>query len=199
MKILLTAFNPFGGESVNPAELAAARVQFPGHTLKKLTIPTEYARCETVLSAALDEFSPDILLMIGQAGGRAAVTPERVAINVDDSGAADNAGEVRKNQPIAPDGPAAYFATLPIHRIADAIKAAGIPAAISNSAGTFVCNHLMYTALSQVKAPAIAGFVHVPFLPEQAEKRGAPSMPLGDMVRAIEIALAECVDFQKSR
>lgn len=199
MRILLTAFDPFGGEAVNPAQLAVREVQFDGHTLQKLTIPTEYARCETVLSAALDEFSPDILLMIGQAGGRAAVTPERVAINVDDSSAADNAGEVRQNQPISPDGPAAYFATLPLHRIVDAIKAAGIPAAISNSAGTFVCNHLMYTALSRVKPPAIAGFVHVPFLPEQAGKRGAPSMALGDMVRALEITLAECVGFMNSR
>ena len=112
---------------------------------------------------------------------------------------ADNAGEVRRDPPISPDGPAAYFATLPIHRIVDAIKAAGIPAAISNSAGTFVCNHLMYTALARVKPPAIAGFVHVPFLPEQAEKRGAPSMALDDMVRALEIALAECVDFVNSR
>ena len=199
MRILLTAFDPFGGEAVNPAELAVREVQFDGHTLRKLTVPTEYARCETVLAAALDEAAPEILLMVGQAGGRAAVTPERVAINVDDSAAADNAGEVRQNRPISPDGPAAYFATLPIHRIVDAIKAAGIPAAISNSAGTFVCNHLMYTALARVKPPAIAGFVHVPFLPEQGEKRGAPSMALDDMVRALEIALSECVDFVNSR
>lgn len=199
MRILLTAFDPFGGEAVNPAELAVREVQFDGHTLQKLTVPTEYARCEAVLAAALDEFAPDILLMVGQAGGRAAVTPERVAINVDDSAAADNAGEVRRDRPISPDGAAAHFATLPIHRIVDAIKAAGIPAAISNSAGTFVCNHLMYTALSRVKPPAIAGFVHVPFLPEQGEKRGAPSMALDDMVRALEITLAECVDFVNSR
>jgi len=199
MRILLTAFDPFGGEAVNPAELAVEKVQYSSHTLRKLTVPTEYARCEAVLAAALDEFAPEILLMVGQAGGRAAVTPERVAINVDDSAAADNAGEVRQNRPISRDGAAAHFTTLPLHRIVDAVKAAGIPAAISNSAGTFVCNHLMYTALARVKPPAIAGFVHVPFLPEQAEKRRAPSMALDDMVRALELALAECVEFVKSR
>lgn len=195
MKILLTAFDPFGGEPINPAEEAVKLVTSPdGVELHKLTVPTVFGKSAEIVCNAVEEILPDAVICIGQAGGRSGITPERVAINVDDARIPDNAGNTPVNSPIVKDGPAAYFSTLPIYEITVALNEAGITASISNSAGTFVCNHLMYKVIhyASEKHPKIrAGFIHVPFLPEQAAKKSetCPSMQLETIVRGIEIAL----------
>lgn len=195
MKILLTAFDPFGGESINPAEEAVKSVASPdGMELYKLTVPTVFGKSSETVRQEIDRIHPDVVVSIGQAGGRSGITPERVAINVDDARIADNEGNTPKNKPVVTDGPAAYFSTLPIYEITEALTAAGITSSISNSAGTFVCNHLMYSVLhyAATKYPSMrAGFIHVPFLPEQAalKSENTPSMSLETIVRGIEIAL----------
>ena len=174
MKLLLTGFTPFDGETINPALEAVKRVksEIAGMEIVKLEVPTVF----------------------GQAGGRAAVTPERVAINVDDARIPDNAGQQPIDVPIFADGENAYFATLPVKAMAEAIREAGLPSALSNTAGTYVCNHLMYGVLYHLNRhheAAKAGFIHVPYIPEQtADKPGVPSMPLDDIVRALEAAIA---------
>ena len=145
MKILLTGFEPFGGEPVNPAWEAVQRVRAPeGAELLRLQVPTVFARAGDLVCAAMERERPDLVLCVGQAAGRAALTPERVAINIMDASIPDNAGAQPREEPVVPGGPAAYFTTLPVKRIAAAIQAAGVPAAVSNSAGTFVCNALLY-------------------------------------------------------
>ena len=145
------------------------------------------------VAEAIEREAPDAVLCLGQAGGRAAITPERVAINVDDARIPDNAGEQPVDRPTVPGGPAAYFATLPVKAMAEAIRAAGVAAEVSNTAGTFVCNHLMYAVLHLLaeRYPGVrAGFMHVPFVPEQTgDKPGQPSMPLADMVRGLTAAV----------
>ena len=197
-KILLTAFEPFGGEPVNPAWEAVQRVRAPeGTELVRLQVPTVFARAGDLVCAAMERERPDLVLCVGQAAGRAALTPERVAINVADASIPDNAGAQPQEEPIVPGGPAAYFATLPVKRVAAAIRAAGVPAAVSNSAGTFVCNALLYRVLHEAerRTPDLrAGFLHVPCLPEQAERmredREIPSLPLEQIVIGLEAALA---------
>lgn len=201
--VLMTAFDPFGGETVNPAREALLRVTQPqGVRLACLTVPTVFDECEGVLAAAMEEAKPDAVICVGQAGGRSAVTPERVAVNIMDAAIPDNAGRIPVDEPIVPGGEAAYFSTLPIKRIRDAIRSAGIASEISNSAGTFVCNRLMYGALRLCAAEypgVIAGFIHVPYLPEQAKRAGdAPSMELADDVLALEIAARVTADFVRS-
>ena len=198
MKILLTGFDPFGGQTINPAWEAVKRVNAPaGAELIKLEVPTVFGlSVETVREALLRE-RPDAVVCVGQAGGRNAVTPERVAINVDDARIADNAGNRPVDVPVDPDGPAALFSTLPIKAMVQAIQDAGINAQISNSAGTFVCNHLMYGVLRTLQRElpcTIGGFIHVPCIPEQcADRPDAPSMPLDDIVKALEAALSVLV------
>lgn len=196
MKILLTAFEPFGGESVNPAWEAVRTVKAPaGAELIRLQVPTVYGRTgETVLDAVRRE-RPDAVLCVGQAAGRAALTPERVAINCRDAAIPDNAGQRPTDEPVVPGGPAAYFSTLPVRAMTEAIRAAGVPAGISNTAGTFVCNDLLYALLHGLarEYPGIrGGFIHVPCLPEQAARRadGTPFLPLSEIVRGLEAALA---------
>ena len=198
MKILLTAFEPFGGEPVNPAWEAVQRVRAPeGTELICLQVPTVFAEAGDLVCAAMERERPDLVLCVGQAAGRAALTPERVAINIMDASIPDNAGAQPREEPVVPGGPAAYFATLPVKRIAAAIQAVGVPAAVSNSAGTFVCNALLYRVLHEaaLRTPGLrAGFLHVPCLPEQAERmrkdREIPSLPLEQIVRGLEAALA---------
>ena len=195
MKILLTAFDPFGGESINPAEEAVKLVKSrEGVELYKLTVPTVFGKAEKAVIAEIERIRPDAVVMIGQAGGRSGITPERVAINVDEAKIADNEGNVPACQPIVKDAPAAYFSTLPIHSIVEALNKNGITSSISNTAGTFVCNHLMYSVLNYAsqKCPGIrAGFVHVPYLPMKTvgKSENTPSMPLETIVRGIEIIL----------
>ncbi len=196
MKILLTAFEPFGGDSVNPAWEAVRTLEAPdGAELVRLQVPTVYGLAgDTVLDAVRRE-RPDAVLCVGQAAGRAALTPERIAINCRDARIPDNAGQQPADETILPDGPAAYFSTLPIRAMTEAIRAADVPAAVSNTAGTFVCNDLMYTLLHGLERefPAVrVGFIHVPCLPEQAarQEKPTPSLPLTDIVRGLEAALA---------
>lgn len=198
MKILLTAFDPFGGESVNPAQQAVAEVAntVSGAEIVKLVVPTVFGKAREVVAAAIEREQPDAVLCIGQAGGRPDLTVERVAINVDDARITDNEGNQPVDAPILPDGPAAYFATVPIKAMVEAIRAEGIPASVSNSAGTFVCNHLLYGVLHTLAGSSTrGGFMHVPFLPEQVKDgRQYPSMSKGDIVRGIEAALRAIVE-----
>lgn len=196
MKLLLTGFTPFAGETINPALEAVKHVkpEIAGMEIVKLEVPTVFGESVRLVAEAIEREQPDFVLSIGQAGGRAAVTPERVAINVDDARIPDNVGQQPIDVPIFADGENAYFATLPVKAMAEAIQKAGLPAALSNTAGTFVCNHLMYGVLHhlhQNHKSAKAGFIHVPYIPEQtADKPGVPSMPLDDIVRALEAAIS---------
>ena len=149
MKLLLTAFDPFGGETVNPAQEAVKMVSSRVGNVEviKCVVPTVFGKSIETVAAAIEDCRPDAVLCIGQAGGRADLTPERIAINLDDASIADNEGNRPVDTPIFPDGKPAYFSTLPVKAMVAAIRAAGIPASLSNTAGTFVCNHLMYGVL----------------------------------------------------
>ena len=196
MKLLLTGFTPFAGETINPALEAVKRVkpEIAGMEIVKLEVPTVFGESVRLVQEAIEREQPDFVLSVGQAGGRAEITPERVAINVDDARIPDNVGQQPIDVPIFVDGENAYFATLPVKAMAEAIREAGLPSALSNTAGTFVCNHLMYGVLHhlhQNHKSAKAGFIHVPYISEQtADKPGVPSMPLDDIVRALEAAIA---------
>ena len=204
MKLLLTAFDPFGGESVNPAEKAVSLVTAPSGTeIVKLTVPTVFREASRITVEAIRREKPNAVLCIGQAGGRAAVTPERVAINLMDARIPDNAGNEPTEEMIAVGAPDAFFSTLPIRKITEAIKNIGIPAEVSNTAGTFVCNELMFSVLHALKTEfpdTVGGFMHVPFIPEQAANKPAnmPSMNLGDIVSAIEAAISATAEHLKS-
>ena len=195
MKLLLTAFDPFGGSDINPA-LEAVRLvpdSLPGVEIIKLEVPTVFGLSIETVTDAIGREQPDAVLCIGQAGGRPDLTPERIAINVDDARIPDNAGIQRLDTPVVPGGPAAYFATLPIKAMAAAIREAGLPASVSNTAGTFVCNHLMYGVLHHLAThcPQVrGGFMHVPFRPSQTIGRPAPSMHVTDIARGIEAAIS---------
>lgn len=156
-------------------------------------LPTSYARSAAVLEAALADSLPDIVLCIGQAGGRAELSLERVAINVQDARIGDNDGAQPIDQPVVPGGPSAHFGTLPLKACVANLRRAGLPAAVSNTAGTFVCNHIFYALMDRLQRSGSAtrgGFLHIPYLPEQtARVGGGPSMALGDIVRGVEIVL----------
>lgn len=194
MKILITAFEPFGGEKVNPA-LEAMKLlpdKIGEAQILKLELPTVFKKSIEKVWQYIDEYEPDIVISLGQAGGRACISIERVAINIDDTTMADNEGNMPIDQPIFKDGENAYFSNLPIKKMVEDIKKAGIPANISNTAGTYVCNHVMYGVLYKIhkeKLDIKAGFIHVPFIPEQVvNKPESPSMSLENIVKAVEIA-----------
>lgn len=201
MKILVTGFDPFGDDKVNPAIEAVKRLpeEIKGAEIIKLEIPTVFNKSAEVEKRAIEEHQPDYILNIGQAGGRFALTPERVAINEDDARIPDNEGKQPIDEPIKEDGQPAYFSQLPIKAMVTYMKKASVPAEVSNTAGTFVCNHIMYYSLylTNKEYPNIkAGFMHIPFLPEQVTNRpNTPSMALEDIVRGIEAAIAAIVDF----
>lgn len=196
MKLLLTAFDPFGGETVNPAQEAVKMVSSRVGNVEviKCVVPTVFGKSIETVAAAIEDCRPDAVLCIGQAGGRADLTPERIAINLDDASIADNEGNRPVDTPIFPDGKPAYFSTLPVKAMVAAIRAAGIPASLSNTAGTFVCNHLMYGVLYTLEkhCPGVrGGFLHVPYIPSQVTGgRGIPSMSAADIVRGLEAAIA---------
>ena len=195
MKILLTAFEPFGGESVNPAMEAVklVRDEISGAVIVKRYIPVVFGKSIAAVLAAMEEERPDAVVCVGQAGGREGVTPERVAINVDDARIPDNEGNRPVDTPVVPDGAPAYFSTLPVKSIVARIRAAGVPAELSNSAGTYVCNHLMYGVLHHIarEFPGMrGGFIHVPFLHEQALTRpNVPSLSMRDLTVGLEAAV----------
>ena len=190
-RLLITGFDPFGGEKINPAWEAVKQLpdRVGEYDLCKLEIPTVFGMAARRVLEAAEGFRPDVILCIGQAGGRAAVTPERIAVNIRDAKIPDNAGNVPVGEFVDPDGPAAIFATIPVMKMAEAICAAGLPGAVSNSAGAFVCNDTLYLLLRHYEGTAVRiGFIHVPYLPEQ----GSPSLPLADTVRALVAAIEVC-------
>ena len=198
-RILLTGFDPFGGESINPSWEAVRRLdgkRIGGHRVVARQLPTEFAGSLRVLKAAVREIAPVILLGVGQAGGRTQLSIERVAINVQDARIADNAGAQPVDEPVIADGPAAYFSTLPIKAMLAALHAKGLPAEISQTAGTYVCNHIAYAMLhlAAKRRGMRAGFIHIPYLPEQAARlRGAASMAQADVLQGLEIALRTAI------
>ena len=200
LKLLVTGFDPFAGEAKNPALEAVQRLtdSIGGASIIKLAIPTAFQDSAAVIAQAIEQHQPDIVVQIGQAGGRFGITPERIAINLDDARIADNIGQQPIDHPIQTNGPAAYFSQLPIKAIVEALKAHNIPASISNSAGTYVCNHIMYQTLylCEQNFPHIqSGFIHVPYLPEQTLDKIAPSMSLAMIVEGLEIALETIVTY----
>jgi pyroglutamyl-peptidase len=193
--ILLTGFAPFGGETVNPswqAVTALDGVYIAGHRIVARQLPVEFGTSLAVLRDAIRETSPALVLCVGQAGGRAQLSIERIAINIDDARIADNIGNLPIDAPVIVDGPAAYFATLPIKAILAEVRAAGIPAEISQTAGTYVCNHVFYGLMHALRdASGVGGgFIHIPYAPEQAVYHpGASSLPVDAVTAALRIAL----------
>ena len=191
--VLLTGFNPFGGDRINPSWRIAQALHgrlLDGHRVVAEQLPTVFGSALVALDAALARHRPTLVICLGLASGRGALSVERIAINVDDARIADNAGAQPIDIPIVPGGPAAYFSTLPIKAMRDAILAAGVPGEISQTAGTFVCNHVFYGLMHRLATvPALqgarGGFIHVPMLPEQ----GAPSLPLADMVEGLRAGI----------
>lgn len=189
-KLLITGFDPFGGESINPAWEAVRLLPdvIRDFELVKLEIPTVFGAAAQVVIDKAEEIHPDAIISVGQAGGRAAVTPEMVGINLRYASIPDNMGALPCDIPIAEGSPAAYFSTLPVRAMAKAICDAGLPGAVSYSAGSFVCNDVLYSLLHRFDGTAIrAGFIHVPFLPEQTADK--PSLPLEQTAAALRAAI----------
>jgi pyroglutamyl-peptidase len=196
MTILVTGFEPFGGEALNPSWEAVRRLNGDAGDarIERLLVPTTYGESIGTVTEAIDRLRPAAVVMVGQAGGRAELSIERVAVNCDDAQAPDNAGVLREDVPVVSRGPTAYLATLPIKQIVAGLRSAGFPAVVSNTAGLFVCNHLFYGVLHHIATHNLetpAGFIHVPFLPEQvASKPGTPSMSLETMVAGLDCVVA---------
>lgn len=198
MKVLVTGFNSFGGESINPSWEAVRLLpdEICGAEIIKLQLPTEFIAGEETLLSAVESTEPSIVICTGQAAGRSAVSIERVAINLRDASIADNATFTPVDEPVFPQGETAYFVTLPVKVMLSALKEAGIPAELSLSAGSFVCNDILYTLLRRTHGTGIAaGFVHVPLCPAQAEKKSPPppSMSIEDMENALECIIAVAI------
>ena len=200
MKILVTGFDPFGSDKINPAIEAVKKLPdtIKGAKIIKLEIPTVFNKSAQVVHQAIVKEQPDYVLNVGQAGGRSALTPERVAININDGRIPDNDGYQPLGEPIQADGDTAYFTQLPIKAMAKAIRAAGLPAIVSNTAGTYVCNHIFYQVqyMRTKEFPKLkAGFIHIPFLPEQVITRpNQPSMALADIVKGLTAAIGAIVE-----
>ena len=188
-KLLITGFDPFGGESINPSWEAVKLLpeKIGNYEITKLRIPVVFGvAAEAVIDKAL-ELSADVIICVGQAGGRAGVTPELVGINHRYADIPDNAGNKFTGQEIAPGGPAAYFSTIPVRGIAAAIKDAGIAASVSYSAGAYVCNDTLYTLLRHFdKSGTRVGFIHIPYCIEQGKE---PAMELSEITRALAVAI----------
>ncbi|WP_449553670.1 pyroglutamyl-peptidase I [Lelliottia amnigena] len=193
--ILVTGFEPFGGETLNPSWEVVKQLE--GMTIDDCRVVTRQLPCVfgeslTVLNSAIDELNPTVVIAVGQAGGRVDITVERIGINVDDARIPDNRGQQPMDVAIVPDGPAAWFSSLPIKAMVAAMREKGIPASVSQTAGTFVCNHVMYGLLHKIseRTNVKGGFIHIPYLPEQAAAHaGAPSMAAQTVKAALEIAL----------
>lgn len=190
-KLLITGFDPFGGQKVNPSwECVFALNEVIGEfSVEKLQIPTVFEKAFLTVKAKADLIQPDVIICVGQAGGRKAVTPEMVAINLKDATTPDNEGNTPKDEKICFGGETAYFTTLPIKKMIERVKSENLPCQISYSAGTFVCNETFYRLSKEYYGTQVkVGFIHVPFLPSQAQN-GEPSMPLEDIVKAITLAI----------
>ena len=191
-KLLITGFEPFGGESINPSWEAVKKLPevIGDKKLIKLQIPTVFGKGFDELTKKADEVKPDIILCIGQAGGRKAVTPEVIGINLREASIPDNEGNQPVNEPVVKGGREAYFATIPVRDIVKAVNEAGLPCSLSYSAGAFVCNDVLYSVLNRFDGIIPAGFIHVPFIKEQV-KNNEPYMELDDIVRALSIAIEQ--------
>lgn len=190
-KLLITGFDCFGGAGINPSWEAVKLLpgQIGDFEVHKLEIPTVFGLAAQTVIAKANEIQPDVILCVGQAGGRDAVTPERIAVNIRDARIPDNAGNQPSGEFIIPDGPAAYFSTVPVKEMAHAIRDSHIPATVSNSAGAYVCNDTLYSLLHRYAATNVkVGFIHVPYLPEQ----GSPSLPLKKTAAALQAAIEVC-------
>ena len=198
--VLVTGFEAFAGETLNPSAEICSRLPrtIAGMRVETCLVPCEFRHSIEVVAEAIERHRPLLVLSLGQAGGRSHLGVERVAINIDDARIADNAGERPIDEPIAANGPPAYFATVPVKAMAAAMRAAGVPAEVSNSAGTYVCNHLMYGVLHFLAASgdsARAGFIHVPYAEEQVlDKPGMASLSIGTMAKGVEAAVAAALE-----
>ncbi|WEE05918.1 pyroglutamyl-peptidase I [Serratia marcescens] len=195
-KVLITGFEPFGGERLNPSWEVVKQLndmELVGTRIVARQLPCVFGAALEALNAAIDEVQPVMVLAVGQAGGRTDITIERVAINVDDARIPDNQGQQPVDEPIVAGGPAAYFSTLPIKAMVSSMREAGIPASVSQTAGTYVCNHVMYGLLHRLSGQreVKGGFIHIPYLPEQAAAHpGAPSMAASTVLFALELAIS---------
>ena len=194
--VLITGFEPFGGEAVNPSWEVVSRLDnaiIAGCRVVARQLPCVFGEALVELNGAIDALSPSLVLAVGQAGGRCDISVERVAINVDDARIPDNRGKQPIDEPIVPGGPAAWFSSLPVKAMVAALRDAGIPASVSQTAGTFVCNHVMYGLLHTLSniPQAKGGFIHIPYLPQQAAAHpGTPSMAAETVRQALEVAIA---------
>lgn len=201
MKILVTAFDPFGGEKRNPAQDAVRRLpeEISGARIIRVEIPTVFRTSTGVLEAAMRKERPDAVLCVGQAGGSAAVRVERVAVNLKDARIPDNEGNQPEDLPVREGGPSAYFSLLPVKAMAEAVRKKGLPVEVSYTAGTFVCNHLLYSLLDLIATEetfrdVVGGFLHVPYMTEQAaDKKDTPSLTLEEITTALEASVEALV------
>lgn len=201
-KVLLTAFEPFNGQVLNPSQevlRALARGGCPGVEIETLELPVERFAAIEIALMQIQEARPDVILLLGEGGRRFRVTPERVAINIDDYPIPDNRGDQPRNEPIMEGGPVGYFSTLPIQAIVERLTRAHIPAGISNSAGTYLCNRLFYSVmhwLALENSPTKAGFVHLPFIHEQTvhERLDMPSLARETVIEAVRLAIEVAVE-----
>ena len=199
MKILVTGFDPFGGEPINPAIESVKRLpdNIAGAEIIKLEIPTVRKKSLEKIEKAINEHNPDVILSIGQAGGRFDISIERIGINLDDFRIPDNEGNQIIDEPIFPDGENSYFVKLPVKAMVQNVQKNNIPASVSYTAGTFVCNHVLYGVLYLIEKKykgKKSGFIHIPFLPEQVvDKRNTPSMELSTIVKGLTAAIEAIV------
>jgi pyroglutamyl-peptidase len=187
--LLITGFEPFGGETLNPSWEAVKRLPdvIGGYTLHKLLIPVLFGKSAECVMRVAEETKPDVILCIGQAGGRDAITPEMVGINLRHSASPDNNGYQPTDEPILQNGDKAYFSTLPVRRMAEAISASGISSRVSYSAGAYVCNDVLYTLLHHFEnTPTRVGFIHIPYCTEQNKQ---PAMKLSDIIKGLTLAI----------
>lgn len=200
MKVLITGFDPFGGEKINPALEAVKKLPdtIAGAEIIKLEIPTVFRKSLEKIEENIIKHNPDIVISVGQAGGRAEITPERVAINIDDARIPDNETNQPIDIPVFEDGENAYFSNLPIKAMVKETKEGGIPARVSNTAGTFVCNHVMYGILYMISknySNIRGGFIHVPYIPSQVlDKPNIPSMSLDNITKGLELCIKAAVN-----
>lgn len=194
--VLVTGFEPFGGEMINPSALAAEALdgrKVVGRRVVGAVLPCVFGKSLVALKQEIRRWKPELVICVGQAGGRGEINLERVALNIEDVSIPDNDGNQPVDRPVVPGGPAAFWSTLPIKAIVAALRKAGLPAVVSQSAGTFVCNHVFYGLMRALarQRTVRGGFIHVPFLPEQARRAetGPPSLPRDEIVRGLEIAI----------
>jgi len=193
-RVLISGFEPFGGSNLNSSQLvveAISKESFSGLDLFTVILPVEFGKAADVLLSKVKELDPEIIIAFGQAEGRKALTPEKIAINLDSARIPDNAGELRGNKVIIEKGADGYFSTLPIEKMVEAVKECGLESEISLSAGSFLCNHIFYHLQHQLLESGVkSGFVHLPLVNEQiAQYPNQPSWALKDLVQGVKAAI----------